>query len=1114
MDATKDVEAQPEVLEKPPSSSSKEGKCNGDEEKKWESEDKPSKVHEYGDTSAAYWKLYGSEAEKYDQKLVDSLSGETQSMLILNGLFSSVVASFIIETYKTLQPGNNQPTGATQSSSSSSPSPPAAVRVNVLMFLSLFFSMTSVLASVLIQQWIREFIKYAYPRATPHKRGRVRTYLYQGIDQFQLKRFMYGVHVLLHISVFLFFWALGDFLGAFDETVGAVAHGCFWGLAVVYAVLSVSPFIFGNSPYHTALTPPLRSCAMACVTALLFLYHTIWRPLWRLPPRPLIRREYFSGLSFDRTRFLLKEADEVAPKLDAYAMEWLFTGNDSLDDMDMDQFLEGLQGYIRSPLTDSDHVPEVLTAEYILRRIKAHLMACAASFELPEEACTNRVLACANSLSTIFNSCTKKTTSEDAEGVPKKYIRGVIKALSGLCKEADSIVALRASCARGIAFHGLLTQLTESASESPQTLTYLVPLHTFFFTGDATSGAQQDHSLIPLPGTTSEQSQMDQTMLQTLLHDGPLVNLTLLAKAVVSRDDVDPSKLSFCWKTLDLLLKGLRIARTEVSDSVLSRFNHVHNETRKRVQTEGRSSKLTPLLEFLDAVARGQRLSVVFLNHHKYHGRAEIVFGKEHLRNPNLLQEFASCLPGFISVTDHYESTKFMEGLIREDGLWTCLKDNLLNALREDVPIPEKLRIFVACCMILDKAFIVLEYSQNVDWRTPEFGSLGQHFEIFVARCFQGTFIGRALSFRISITQARFCRALLAQFSREANRNGTVVFRSQWDVASLARLFYTLGVGGEEDAEFWSSFIDGGHVDAGFMTKTQDMLTKAVQDGPLLIFCKLGRLATTMVPFEESDLNDLDLKNLLDLLQSMANDSILPLKGASPEVWEDLSQLRDIISKSCDRGEDKLGPLFEKIEQVFELRPSASQESGPGDHLRAPDFETSTFVQPRLSSSRELRPSRNRSSDASGSSSTVIVDGRYEAPPTNENDREFAMDVHPDPQSTTLTYPPYSRNEYTTYHSASEPSHMFQSPFISPFNPSFPYIRRNIQHHAVPPAANIYPRSPSTLPTPRSPRPGSPELATAETASRSGHTNAADGAQSGAFVVPEIYEISESPNPT
>ncbi len=38
---------------------------------------------EYGDSSALYWKLYASEAETSDQKLVETLTGDTNSMLIL-----------------------------------------------------------------------------------------------------------------------------------------------------------------------------------------------------------------------------------------------------------------------------------------------------------------------------------------------------------------------------------------------------------------------------------------------------------------------------------------------------------------------------------------------------------------------------------------------------------------------------------------------------------------------------------------------------------------------------------------------------------------------------------------------------------------------------------------------------------------------------------------------------------------------------------------------------------------------------------------------------------------------------------------------------------------------
>jgi len=82
----------------------------------------------YGDTSTKIWKLYGTESERYDRELVDSWKSNTDSMLIFTGLFSSIVASFLIETYKTLTPG---------SGSSSQSAPPSAVRVNIFLFLSL-----------------------------------------------------------------------------------------------------------------------------------------------------------------------------------------------------------------------------------------------------------------------------------------------------------------------------------------------------------------------------------------------------------------------------------------------------------------------------------------------------------------------------------------------------------------------------------------------------------------------------------------------------------------------------------------------------------------------------------------------------------------------------------------------------------------------------------------------------------------------------------------------------------------------------------------------------------------------------------------------------------------
>ncbi|KAH9055759.1 hypothetical protein EDB87DRAFT_1279522 [Lactarius vividus] len=349
---------------------------------------------EYGDSSATYWNLYTSEAEINDQKLVETLAGDTNSLMFLNSIFSAIIAAFIIETYKALQPDNNQETVCllsqlvSQENSSQRPSrfcpspypegPSAAViRSNILLVLSFFLAMMSALACTLIQLWCREYTKYASPRVAPHKRGRVRTYLFQGLERFEMRRFMYGVHFLLHTSVFLFFCGVSDYLHDAYPRVGMISWCCVGALTVVYSALSIAPLIIGNCPYQTALTPPLQFG----YRLLFFPGRAIWW-LWDGTKATFPGRK---DLHFNKSHFLVEEANKKAAHLDPYAMEWLFTEND-FSDTDMDKFLVGLPGYIDSLLTAAEDLPKVRTAPYIRRRIREHLFTCASASELSEQA--------------------------------------------------------------------------------------------------------------------------------------------------------------------------------------------------------------------------------------------------------------------------------------------------------------------------------------------------------------------------------------------------------------------------------------------------------------------------------------------------------------------------------------------------------------------------------------------------------------------------------------------------------------------------------------------------------------------------------------------------------
>ena len=307
----------------------------------------------------------------------------------------------------------------------------------------------------------------------------------------------------------------------------------------------------------------------------------------------------------------------------------------------------------------------------------------------------------------------------------------------------------------------------------------------------------------------------------------------------------------------------------------------------------------------------------------------------------------------------------------------------------QTVPPPDKLRVFDDCCTVLDLACSALEDSEGVDWRGPEFGLLLQHFELFILHCFKGAYMGRTTNFRLGIIKVRFCKALLTQFWNDVDRDGIVSFRSQWDVASLARLIYTLGLRDEEDAEFWHSFVNVGHIEEGFAVKAQEMIDLIECDGPLLIFCQLGRLAASAVPLNQSGPDRKDVEKVWELLRKVIEDNRLPLDHASNAVWKEQGRLRQQVNELCGKytGDDKefLERLLRMIDSVFHLRFSGSE--GPPQRDSAEEQGPKSLVSMNSpTSSGEPNGTRNlnRFSDASGS--TAVTRGPSSVTQTSEGD--------------------------------------------------------------------------------------------------------------------------------
>ncbi|KAJ6628285.1 hypothetical protein B0H10DRAFT_1778403 [Mycena sp. CBHHK59/15] len=176
------------------------------------------------------WGVYVGEAENYDKALIESWRCDMEGILIFAGLFSASLTAFIIESYKTLRPDQGETTiilltqisrqlaAGANSSFVEFPSPSkfapstASLACNTLWFLSLGLSLSSALIATLVEQWSRNFVQKTDMRPTPIIRARIFSYLYYGLQQFNMHAVVDLIPLMLHISLFFFFSGLVLFL--------------------------------------------------------------------------------------------------------------------------------------------------------------------------------------------------------------------------------------------------------------------------------------------------------------------------------------------------------------------------------------------------------------------------------------------------------------------------------------------------------------------------------------------------------------------------------------------------------------------------------------------------------------------------------------------------------------------------------------------------------------------------------------------------------------------------------------------------------------------------------------------------------------------------------------
>ncbi|KAH8987567.1 hypothetical protein EDB86DRAFT_2832266 [Lactarius hatsudake] len=301
----------------------------------------------YGDSSGKLWTMYLNETEKEDKEITENWKVDTEGILVFlkTGLFSATVASFIIESYKQLSPDSSVTTNTllTQISrqlANTSNRDTSCERYNAALQTNSFCRQGQ--RDV---QWARRYLQLAQHRGAPHKRARLRAYIFDGIQGFGMTRAIEAMPALLHLSVFLFFAGLVDFLIPINTTVAYFTLGWIALFAAAYAILTILPNLRLNCPYRTPLSG---------ITWRLSQFSDSGPTKWRetLEDQVTMRRTWLKdGLR----KSVELSATGAPPAVDKGALEWTLTALD--EDKEFEDFAEHLPGFF-----DSKAVPNPTSA--------------------------------------------------------------------------------------------------------------------------------------------------------------------------------------------------------------------------------------------------------------------------------------------------------------------------------------------------------------------------------------------------------------------------------------------------------------------------------------------------------------------------------------------------------------------------------------------------------------------------------------------------------------------------------------------------------------------------------------------------------------------------------
>ncbi|SJL16734.1 uncharacterized protein ARMOST_20263 [Armillaria ostoyae] len=279
---------------------------------------------------ARVWRTYLEECGAFDIEMLEGWRDGLDVLLVLAGLFSAVVTTFVVQTSQNLQVNygqvtatllfelidiqraaangslvNNVPRSNLTPFSDFRPTISDSL-VNGLWFTSLSFSLATALFAVLTKQWIHQYI--AMPSGTPRDRCRVRQFRYMGLEQWGVGFIIGLLPLLLSMSLGIFLVGLVLFLVPLQAVIASIVGTITLISFAAYFVSNFLPIMYPSCPYKTPLSQYIF-LSYAYIIRLVTLVSSAFTPT-KSPPR--------------KFRDVERVAVELrADDLDVYALGWL-----------------------------------------------------------------------------------------------------------------------------------------------------------------------------------------------------------------------------------------------------------------------------------------------------------------------------------------------------------------------------------------------------------------------------------------------------------------------------------------------------------------------------------------------------------------------------------------------------------------------------------------------------------------------------------------------------------------------------------------------------------------------------------------------------------------------